>query len=187
MIIVTISKKADTITLTAKSTTYTGSAISANTATAESGSTITYTYYSSTDCSGTALSGAPTNVGNYSVKAVSAGNGNYSSGNKCVTHTITKGNPTITLSDKSATYTGSTIAIGSASAKNPNGSAVTLEYTYKYYSNNTCTTEVSNHANVGTYYAKATSTATSNLNSGTSGCAKLTIGKQTVNPVTKLV
>ena len=176
-----ITKKADTVNLTAKTATYTGSAIAANTATSTSGSSITYTYYSTTDCSGTALSGAPTNVGNYSVKATSAGNSNYSSGSKCVTHTINKGTPTISLTAKSTTYTGSAIVANKATAKNPNGSAVTLSYTYTYYSTTNCSGTALSGAptNVGNYSVKATSAATSNLNSTSSSCVTHTITKGT--------
>ncbi len=185
---ITVKRKGvDTITLSAKNTTYTGSTIVANTATATSGTSITYTYYSTTDCSGTALSGAPTNVGNYSVKAVSTGNGDYEAGSKCVTHTIIKGTPTISLTAKTVEATGSAIAANAATAKNPNGSAVTLTYSYTYYSNNTCTTALSSApSTAGTYYVKATSTATTNLNSASSSCVTHTINKNTNNNLSSL-
>ena len=185
---ITVKRKGiDTITLSAKNTTYTGSTIAANTATATSKTSITYTYYSTTNCSGTALSGAPTNVGNYSVKAVSTGNGDYEAGSKCVTHTITKGTPTISLTAKTVEATGSAIAANAATAKNPNGSAVTLTYSYTYYSNNTCTTALSSTpSTAGTYYVKATSTATTNLNSASSSCVTHTINKNTNNNLSSL-
>ena len=185
---ITVKRKGvDTITLSAKNTTYTGSAIAANTASATSKTSITYTYYSTTNCSGSALSGAPTNVGNYSVKAVSTGNGDYEAGSKCVTHTITKGTPTISLTAKTAEATGSAIAANAATAKNPNGSSVTLTYSYTYYSNNTCTTALSSTpSTAGTYYVKATSTATTNLNSASSSCVTHTINKNTNNNLSSL-
>ena len=185
---ITVKRKGvDTITLSAKNTTYTGSAIAANTATATSKTSITYTYYSTTNCSGSALSGAPTNVGNYSVKAVSTGNGDYEAGSKCVTHTITKGTPTISLTAKTAEATGSAITANAATAKNPNGSTVTLTYSYTYYSNNTCTTALSSTpSTAGTYYVKATSTATTNLNSASSSCVTHTINKNTNNNLSSL-
>ena len=177
---VVIGKKQDVVTIAEKSATYTGSAIAANTATATSGTGITYTYYSSQDCSGTALSGAPTNVGNYSVKATSAGNSNYTSGSKCVKHTIDFGTPTISLGDTTKTYTGSPITSVGAIGKNPNGSSVSLNYTYTYYNGTTCSgTAISApvNYNANNYSVKATSAATSNLKSATSNCAKLTINK----------
>ena len=179
---VVIGKKQDVVTIAEKSATYTGSAIAANTATATSGTGITYTYYSSQDCSGTALSGAPINKGNYSVKATSAGNSNYTSGSKCVKHTITQGTPTISLGDTTKTYTGSAITSVGAIGKNPNGSSVSLNYTYTYYNGTTCSgTAISApvNYNANNYSVKATSAATSNLKSATSNCAKLTIGKAT--------
>ena len=176
-----IGKKQDVVSITEKSATYTGSAIGANTATATSGTRITYTYYSSQDCSGTALSGAPINKGNYSVKATSAGNSNYTSGSKCVKHTITQGTPTISLVDTTKTYTGSAITSVGAIGKNPNGSSVSLSYTYTYYNGTTCSGTALSGAptNANNYSVKATSTATSNLRSATSNCAKLTINKAT--------
>ena len=179
---VVIGKKQDVVTIAEKSATYTGSAIAANTATATSGTGITYTYYSSQDCSGTALSGAPINKGNYSVKATSAGNSNYTSGSKCVKHTIDFGTPTISLGDTTKTYTGSAITSVGAIGKNPNGSSVSLNYTYTYYNGTTCSgTAISApvNYNANNYSVKATSAATSNLKSATSNCAKLTIGKAT--------
>ena len=176
-----IGKKQDVVSITEKSATYTGSAIGANTATATSGTRITYTYYSSQDCSGTALSGAPINKGNYSVKATSAGDSNYTSGSKCVKHTITQGTPTISLGDTTKTYTGSAITSVGAIGKNPNGSNVSLSYTYTYYNGTTCSGTALSGAptNANNYSVKATSTATSNLRSATSNCAKLTINKAT--------
>ena len=177
---VVIGKKQDVVSITEKSATYTGSAIGANTATATSGTGITYIYYSSQDCSGTALSGAPINKGNYSVKATSAGNSNYTSGSKCVKHTIDFGTPTISLGDTTKTYTGSPITSVGAIGKNPNGSSVSLNYTYTYYNGTTCSgTAISApvNYNANNYSVKATSTATSNLKSATSNCAKLTINK----------
>ena len=177
---VVIGKKQDVVTIAEKSATYTGSAIAANTATATSGTGITYTYYSSQDCSGTSLSGAPINKGNYSVKATSAGNSNYTSGSKCVKHTIDFGTPTISLGDTTKTYTGSPITSVGAIGKNPNGSSVSLNYTYTYYNGTTCSgTAISApvNYNANNYSVKATSAATSNLKSATSNCAKLTINK----------
>ena len=177
----------DTVSLTAVNTTYTGSAIAANTATAKSGTAITYTYYSTTNCTGTALSGAPTNVGNYSAKATSAGNTNYNSGSACATHTISRGTPTISLAAKSVEATGSPISANAATAKNPNGTAVTLSYTYVYYSTTNCTgTALSGAPSAaGSYSVKATSTATTNLNSA-SACATHTISKNTNNNLNSL-
>ncbi len=175
----TITKKQDTLTLREKIESYTGNKIEANQATSESESKISYFYYANTNCSGTALSDAPINAGNYSVKAVSSGNNNYKSGSVCVSHTIIKGIPTLILAEKNSVYTGSKIEANEVVAKNPNGSSVSLNYTYKYYTNNTCTTALTTApTNVGTYYVKATSKATDNLNSTETECIQHNITKK---------
>ena len=180
----TITKKQDTLTLKEKIESYTGNKIEANQATSESESKISYFYYANTNCSGTALSDAPINAGNYSVKAVSSGNNNYKSGSVCVSHTIIKGIPTLILAEKNSVYTGSKIEANEVVAKNPNESSVSLNYTYKYYTNNTCTTAFNATTpteaptNVGTYYVKATSKATDNLNSTETECIQHNITKK---------
>lgn len=177
-------KKQDTLTLREKIESYTGNKIEANQATSESESKISYFYYANTNCSGTALSDAPINAGNYSVKAVSSGNNNYKSGSVCVSHTIIKGIPTLILAEKNSVYTGSKIEANEVVAKNPNESSVSLNYTYKYYTNNTCTTAFNATTpteaptNVGTYYVKATSKATDNLNSTETECIQHNITKK---------
>ena len=94
---ITIDKKTDVITMSSISTNYTGEKVEA-TATAESKTTITFTYYNGTTCSGTALSNAPINVGDYSVKATSAGNNNYKSNSACATIKINNTNNPTTVS-----------------------------------------------------------------------------------------
>ena len=180
----TITEKKDVVTLSKKEVVYNGKEVVANKATSESESKISYFYYANTNCSGTALSDAPINAGNYSVKAVSSGNNNYKSGSVCVSHTIIKGIPTLILAEKNSVYTGSKIEANEVVAKNPNESSVSLNYTYKYYTNNTCTTAFNATTpteaptNVGTYYVKATSKATDNLNSTETECIQHNITKK---------
>ena len=104
---ITINKKTDVITMSSISTNYTGQKVEA-TATAESKTTITYTYYNGTTCSGTALSSAPVNVGDYSVKATSAGNNNYKSNSACATIKISNTNNPTTVSAVAGLKYGST-------------------------------------------------------------------------------
>ena len=104
---ITINKKTDVITMSSISTNYTGRKVEA-TATAESKTTITYTYYSGTTCSGTALSSAPVNVGDYSAKATSAGNNNYKSNSACATIKISNTNNPTTVSAVTGLKYGST-------------------------------------------------------------------------------
>lgn len=114
----TVNKATPTISLTAKTgMTYNGLAKSSNAATVtlkngESYSgTITYTYYSNSTCttqvttsnSGAASAGGmPVYAGNWYVKATTSAFGNYNAGeSSCVTHTISKIDPVITLSSYS--------------------------------------------------------------------------------------
>ena len=104
---ITINKKTDVITMSSISTNYTGKKVEA-TATAESKTTITYTYYNGTTCSGTALSSAPVNAGDYSVKATSTGNNNYKSNSACATIKISNTNNPTTVSAVAGLKYGST-------------------------------------------------------------------------------
>ncbi|HCJ31386.1 MAG TPA: hypothetical protein DHV70_00595, partial [Firmicutes bacterium] len=104
---ITINKKTDVITMSSISTNYTGQKVEA-TATAESKTTITYIYYNGTTCSGTALSSAPVNAGDYSVKATSAGNNNYKSNSACATIKINNTNNPTTVSAVTGLKYGST-------------------------------------------------------------------------------
>ena len=104
---ITINKKTDVITMSSISTNYTGQKVEA-TATAESKTTITYTYYNGTTCSGTALSSAPVNAGDYSVKATSTGNNNYKSNSACATIKISNTNNPTTVSAVAGLKYGST-------------------------------------------------------------------------------
>ena len=179
----TINQKEDVLELEPISTSYTGEPISADVATCESRTAISYEYFNSTDCTGEPLpEGAPTEVGEYSVLATSLGNNNYISGNRCVTHTITEGRPVITLTPVTATYNGTPILHNDATATDAFGNPVNLEFTYKYYSNDTCKYEESDNAPIdsGIYYVRATSAPTENLVSGKSECVPHTILKRPV-------
>ena len=166
----------DVITVEAKTASYTGSKITANTAKTISNSKITYTYFDSTNCTGNQLGDAPINKGNYSVKIVSAGNDNYNPAEACVPHTITQGKPTVTLKNKEANYSGSQIQIDAPTIKNPNGSIISIPYTEKYYNNSNCSgSAISTPINGGTYSAKVITNENNNLLSADSNCATLKI------------
>ena len=112
----TVNKATPIITLTEKTgNNYTGTAISANEATTNSDGEITYTYYVGENCSGTTLSGAPTDAGTYSVKATVSATTNYESAtSSCVSHTITHTNYTITLEDGTSSTGGTETLYGRA-------------------------------------------------------------------------
>ena len=101
------------ITLNDKETDYTGSAINIDAPVIKNsdgdvitGPSITYTYYNGGSCSGTALSGAPSNAGSYSVRATANAFGEYArSDSNCATLVINKVDSTLNASiPESITY-----------------------------------------------------------------------------------
>ncbi len=103
------------------------------------------------------------------------GIGNYE-GTSDETFTITKADDEVTLSPKTATYTGSKIEANTATAKS--GSNIK----YEYYKTTNCTGEKLTDApiNAGNYSVKAISDGNKNYNSG-STCAPHTINKKSGN------
>ena len=100
------------------------------------------------------------------------------------TASVTRLTPVITLTAKTAaqrTYTGSPIVANTATATY-GGNAITLSYTYKYYTNSTCTAGETTTAptNVGTYYVKAISTQTAQYESAESDCVNHSIVGATI-------
>ena len=123
-----------------------------------------------------------TNVGTATVTIT--GKGNYT-GSVNKNFTITKANSSISLTAKTATYTGSAIAANKATVTGTTGAV-----TYTYYTNSTCTTQTTTSTgasatggapvDAGSYYVKATAAASSNYNSVTSSCVAHTINKKSV-------
>ena len=109
---------------------YSGSSQKANTATVspDSKPTITYTYYTNSNCSQGATTSAPTNAGTYYVKASAAAvaNKTAAANSGCVEHKITRAKTATTGSCANPTYNGSARTLASG------GSYVT-------YSNNSKT------------------------------------------------
>ena len=68
------------------------------------------TYYSGTSATGTALSGAPTTAGTYTVLASFAGSTDYTSGTASTTFTISQATPTVSVTDSGGTYNGAAFA-----------------------------------------------------------------------------
>ena len=128
------------ITLNNKEADYTGSAINIDTPVIKNsdgdiitGPTLTYAYYNGGSCSGTALSGAPSNAGSYSVRATANAFGEYArSDSNCATLVINKVDSTLNASiPESITY----------------GRTATLTYTLNPTGNVNCS---SSNANVAT-------------------------------------
>ena len=101
------------ITLNNKEADYTGSAINIDAPVIKNsdgdiitGPTLTYAYYNGGSCSGTALSGAPSNAGSYSVRATANAYGEYArSDSNCATLVINKVDSTLNASiPESITY-----------------------------------------------------------------------------------
>ena len=137
--------------------------------------------HNSTDCSGAALSGAPTNVGNYSVNVIVAAVTNKTLRNtKCFTHTITKTNTTTSMSAVTKTFNNNNQAASGATAKlSSNSSAISgAAFTYEYYSSTDCSGTKLSAApkTAGSYSVKAILTGTSNYNSSNK-CATYTMNK----------
>ncbi len=128
------------ITLNNKEADYTGSAINIDAPVIKNsdgdiitGPTLTYAYYNGGSCSGTALSGAPSNAGSYSVRATANAYGEYArSDSNCATLVINKVDSTLNANiPESITY----------------GRTATLTYTLNPTGNVTCS---SSNANVAT-------------------------------------
>lgn len=173
-------KPGDTVKFPDQKTTYTGSAITVSGASCTSKTKITYTYYSDSEC--TKKIDSIVDAGTYYVKAASAGNDSYVSNYKCSAVVVKKGYPVVSLTEKTSnTYTGKAISANTATAKTPNKlKSVDLGYTYKYYTDSKCSTLAGSGKtpiNVGTYYVKAKSVATTNLYSGSSSCVRHVINK----------
>ena len=169
----TINKAASSVTLKAKTATYTGKAVNIDAATVK-GSTgkVTYTYYSDAGC--TKKVTAHVNAGTYYVKAQVAADQNYKAAtSKAVKLVIGKAASTVTLKAKTATYTGKAINIGAATVKGSKG-----KVTYTYYKDAKCTKKVTAHVNAGTYYVKAQVAADTNYKAAVSKAARLVIKKK---------
>ena len=94
-----VKKKQDAFNIEPRTEMYTGSPIPANTATADSGNPVTYTYYATTDCKGNPI-GVPTAVGNYSVKVEVSESANYYAASQCISHRIIETDVMITMSSQ---------------------------------------------------------------------------------------
>ena len=182
-----IAKSNTTTTLAAQTKTYNGTNQVASGATAKLNSnnsnitspTITYTYYSGTSCSGTALSSAPKNAGTYRVIATTTGTQNYnSSSSSCMTYTMNKKDVAVTWTNAGPfTYNG-----------NEQGPTANV--------NTGITGEtMSVNATKATTKGTHTSTATCTSVTGSSACGnytltnttkEFTINAQSVNPITNL-
>ncbi|GLC23682.1 MBG domain-containing protein [Roseisolibacter agri] len=98
-----ITQATSQVVITWENSTYNGSANGATATVKDAGgaaiggATATLTYYSGSTAAGTALSGAPTAAGTYTVRATFAGNTNYLTSSETKTITIARASQTITF------------------------------------------------------------------------------------------
>ena len=107
------------------------------------------------------------------------------------TLTVNKATPTINLTAKTGmTYNGLAKSSNAATVTLKNGESYSGTITYTYYSNSTCTTQVTTSNSgaasaggmpvyAGNWYVKATTSAFGNYNAGESSCVAHTIEKAT--------
>lgn len=146
---------------------------------------------------GYSLSGQTTgtNAGSYTAYANVDNNHIWSdntTGQKTITWSIAKANATITLANKTATYTGNAISIDSVTAKGVKGETLSNGIIYTYYTNAGCTTPTSSTnggasasgqppVNAGTYYVTATVAEGGNYARTVSSAAILTISPRDIS------
>jgi hypothetical protein len=186
----TISAATPTVSVTDAGGTYNGQPLSASaTAVGVDGTTpvngsFTFTYYSGSTASGTALSGAPANAGTYTVVAAfTSSESNYTNGSPSqTTFTINAATPTIAVTDAGDIYNGNPFP-ASATAVGVDGmTPVNGSFTFTYYSGNSASGTPMSGAptNVGTYTVVAAFTSTdSNYTNGTPAQTTFTINAAT--------
>lgn len=166
---VTVQGDISKATVSVGSATYTGSALTPG-VTVKSGST---TLTKDTDY--TVEYSNNTNAGTGTVTVT--GKGDYA-GTQTATFAISKAASSISLTDQTPTYNGSSQVYSGAVVKSGSTGAVT----YAYYSDDACTKAVEASAvkNAGTYYVEATLAGDANHESATSAAAKFTINQAAV-------
>ncbi len=177
-----ITAATPTVAVTDNSGTYTGLAFAATTDTVTGvsgspqasleGNTPGLTYYSGTSATGTALSGAPTTAGTYTVLASFASTTDYTSAAASTTFTIAQASPTVIVIDNGGTYTGSAFAATTDTVAGVGGSQqASLEGNtpgLTYYSGTSATGTALSGAptTAGTYTVLASFASTTDYTSG---------------------
>jgi RHS repeat-associated protein len=101
-------------------------------------------YYSGNSATGTALSGAPSAAGTYTVLASFAGSTDYTTGAASTTFTIAKANPSVTVTDyngvfNGAAFTATDTVAGVANQSAPSASLESVTPSLTYYSGTSAT------------------------------------------------
>ena len=172
---VTIAKAASTVNVVWADTTFdgsshpaTGSVDGVGTPPADLGSP-SFTYYAGSDTSGTALAGAPTNAGTYTVLASFAGNGNYNGDTAEKTVTIAKAASTVNVVWADTTFDGSSHpATGSVDGVGtPPADLGSPSFTYYAGSDTSGTALAGAPTSAGTYTVLASFAGNGNYNGDT--------------------
>jgi hypothetical protein len=141
-----ISQLKPTLTVTDAGGTYTGNpfaatatAIGVDGKTPVSGSW-TFTYYAGKSASGTPLAGPPSAAGTYTVLGSFTSNDPiYSSASATTTFTISKAQPTVTVTDAGGTYNGKAFPASGTAVGVDGKTAVSGSWTFTYYAGSTAT------------------------------------------------
>ncbi len=138
------------------------------------GITPTLTYYSGTNATGTALSGAPTAASTYTVLASFAGSTDYTSGTASTTFTIfasTVSTPTVSVTDSGGTYNGgaftATIRWRAPATTGPSLEGMTPGLTYFLGTSASGTVVSGAPTSAGTYTVLASFAGSTDYTSGT--------------------
>lgn len=170
-----ITRKAASIVMSNKSTSYTGEPISIETPETEpTAASLIITYVGTGKNEYPESQQAPKNGGTYLVKAAFGGNNNYLPTQATANLTITDaGTPTLTLDNRTVVYNKSKQAIGEAKISPDIAKYLTVTYTYTNADYPASTTPP---INAGVYTVTATTPADGNFKAG-SVTATLTINK----------
>jgi len=189
----TITPATPTLTLADKTVAYSGEPVSMDapiikgvSASDVPSGAVTLGYFSDAACTAP-LSGPPSAAGTYYAKASIAALGNYTAAESAIaTLTITPAVPTLTLANKTITYTGTAVSMDAPTAAGvPGGEAPSGAVTYTYYTDAALQQPLSGPPkNAGTYYAVASIAASGNYASATSNTATLAIEKKLLGNLT---
>jgi hypothetical protein len=151
-----------------------------------------YSYYAGASASGTALSGAPTNVGTYTVVGTfTSGDSNYTGGTAQTTFAIAKATPTVTAGDAGGTYNGQSYPATSATVTGVGADGVIASLgapslSYVYYQNGAALagppTAAGSYAVVAEFAGNANYTAAGSAEVGAPGGPGDPLGSVGIDP-----
>jgi Ca2+-binding RTX toxin-like protein len=210
--VTTSSQATPTVKVTDAGGTFDGSAFGATATVAgtngEYGSSLegvtpTLSYYAGSTASGSALSGAPSSAGTYTVVAYFAGSTDYTSASAQTTFTITQATPTVNVSDSGGVYnqdpyaaTATVTGISGKAGSSLEGVGITLDYKELDASGNVigdlgsqAPTSVGYYEVIASYagstdYASASQSVTFNITPATLTVSGITAGNKVYDSTT---